>query len=67
MIDFPRARVLAYLEEISVDLSIIYLEHVIHEFGDETPEFHNRLVGAYLSKVQQERDKKEDHGMYIIV
>ncbi|RUS27613.1 hypothetical protein BC938DRAFT_482993 [Jimgerdemannia flammicorona] len=51
---FSHARVLAHLEATSADLSIIYLEHVILELGDETTEFHNKLAGAYLDKVLQE-------------
>lgn len=49
---FPRDKVLAHLEKISSDLAIEYLEYVIHELGDETPEFHNKLVLAYLQKLK---------------
>lgn len=49
---FPRDKVLAHLEKISSDLAIEYLEYVIHELGDATPEFHNKLILAYLQKLK---------------
>ncbi|RYP74531.1 hypothetical protein DL771_003005 [Monosporascus sp. 5C6A] len=46
----PRDRVLEYLGEIDVDLKIRYLDHVIDEWEDATPDFHNLfaelLIGA---------------------
>ncbi|XP_064600177.1 vam6/Vps39-like protein [Liolophura sinensis] len=48
----PRDQVLDYLEKISKDLAIQYLEHVVVQCADETPEFHNRLVHLYREKVQ---------------
>ncbi|KAJ2960262.1 hypothetical protein NQZ79_g4423 [Umbelopsis isabellina] len=49
---FPRDKVLMHLEKISSDLAIEYLEYIIHELGDETPDFHNKLILAYLSKLK---------------
>jgi hypothetical protein len=49
---FPRDKVLMHLEKISSDLAIEYLEYVIHELGDETPDFHNKLILAYLAKLK---------------
>lgn len=49
---FPRDQVLIHLEKISSDLAIEYLEYIIHELGDETPDFHNKLILAYLSKLK---------------
>ena len=46
-----------HLESISSDLAIQYLEYIIEELHDEAPEFHNRLVIAYLDKINS--DKKE--------
>lgn len=45
------------MESISSDLAIQYLEYIIEELHDESPEFHNRLVIAYLDKINS--DKKE--------
>ncbi|KAI7894427.1 CNH domain-containing protein [Mucor mucedo] len=55
---FPREKVLQHLESISSDLAIQYLEYIIEELHDESPEFHNRLVIAYLDKINA--DKKDD-------
>jgi hypothetical protein len=54
---FPRDKVLQHLGSISSDLAIQYLEYIIDELHDESPEFHNRLVIAYLDKINS--DKKE--------
>ncbi|XP_077997895.1 vam6/Vps39-like protein [Glandiceps talaboti] len=50
----PRDRVLAYLEgnPCTKELAVPYLEHIIFNCHDETPEFHNRLVHLYREKVQ---------------
>ena len=45
--NLPRDKVVNFLQNIDVDLEVKYLEHVINELNDLTPEFHNRLVGAY--------------------
>ncbi|KAI9246016.1 CNH domain-containing protein [Helicostylum pulchrum] len=55
---FPRDKVLQHLESISSDLAIQYLEYIIEDLHDESPEFHNRLVIAYLDKIHS--DKKVD-------
>ncbi|CAO3689464.1 unnamed protein product [Umbelopsis ramanniana] len=49
---YPRDKVLEHLEKISSDLAIEYLEYIIHELGDTTPEFHNKLILAYLQKLK---------------
>ncbi|KAI9478472.1 MAG: CNH domain-containing protein [Benjaminiella poitrasii] len=56
---FPRDKVLKHLESISNDLAIQYLEYIIEELHDESPEFHNRLVIAYLDKIHFDK-KGED-------
>ncbi|KAI9499126.1 vacuolar sorting protein 39 domain 2-domain-containing protein [Zychaea mexicana] len=48
---FPRDKVLRHLESISGDLAIQYLEYIIHELRDTSPDFHNRLAIAYLDKI----------------
>ena len=53
----PRDKVANFLQNIDVDLEVKYLEHVINELNDLTPEFHNRLVGAYLQKLKGREDK----------
>ena len=46
----PRSHVLQFLERRSVRLAAVYLEHIIDELGDQTPEFHQRLVELYLQR-----------------
>ncbi|XP_059173340.1 vam6/Vps39-like protein [Physella acuta] len=53
----PRDQVLDYLEKISEDLTIPYLEYIIIDRKDQTEEFHNRLVDAYRDKVQKLRQE----------
>ncbi|XP_041353642.1 vam6/Vps39-like protein [Gigantopelta aegis] len=57
--NLPRDIVLAYLEKIGKELetngkelAIQYLEHVIFQWHDTTPEFHNRLVHLYREQIQ---------------
>ena len=49
----PREQVLSFLRAECVAAVIPYLEHVIYEWGDERPSFHEDLVGMYLSKVKK--------------
>lgn len=49
----PRERVLRFLGGIDPRLEVRYLEHVVGELNDLTPDFHNRLVELL---VQQLRD-----------
>ncbi|KIW72699.1 hypothetical protein PV04_00876 [Phialophora macrospora] len=48
----PREKVLAFLETISKELALRYLEHVVDELDDQTPELHQRLVGLYLEDLK---------------
>jgi len=49
----PREKVLAFLQDIDVDLAVRYLEHMVNELNDETPDFHNQLVTAYLQDLKK--------------
>ncbi|RUS79603.1 hypothetical protein EGW08_012628 [Elysia chlorotica] len=51
----PREMVLEYLEKISPDLPLFYLEHIIMDLKDQTNLFHNRLVDLYRERVQRLR------------
>jgi tetratricopeptide (TPR) repeat protein len=61
----PRERVVNFLRGIEVDLAVRYLEHVINELNDLTPEFHNQLVEAYLQDLRNREDRDTDrwHGL----
>jgi hypothetical protein len=53
----PRDKVIGFLQRINVDLAVKYLEHVITELNDWTPEFHNRLVESYIQELRSRQDK----------
>lgn len=56
----PRPRVLAFLETINPNLAIQYLEHVITEWNDLTPDIHQRLLNLYLNQlISNEVDEKD--------
>ncbi|KAK7506799.1 hypothetical protein BaRGS_00001650, partial [Batillaria attramentaria] len=48
----PRQKVMDYLEKIDPSLAVPYLEHIVLDCDDETPEFHNRLVLLLKDRVQ---------------
>ncbi|XP_021362075.1 vam6/Vps39-like protein isoform X2 [Mizuhopecten yessoensis] len=48
----PREQIFKYLEKTAKDLAIPYLEHVILECDDHTPDFHNALAQLLRDKVQ---------------
>ncbi|CAG8564725.1 9381_t:CDS:10, partial [Ambispora gerdemannii] len=58
----PRDKILKYLEQFSPDLCIIFLEHIIHELGDQTSDYHNRLIMAYLNKLRRLHNEIEING-----
>ncbi|KAF2966024.1 hypothetical protein GQX73_g7558 [Xylaria multiplex] len=65
----PREKVVNYLAGINVNLEIQYLEHVVDELGDGTPEFHNRLVELLISalKDDESRDSKWEERLHKLV
>lgn len=50
----PRGRVLTFLQDMDPDLAMRYLEHVIDEFHDETPDFHDQLASMYLDRLRRD-------------
>jgi hypothetical protein len=52
----PRDRVTNFLRGIDVGLEVKYLSHVINELNDMTPDFHNRLVSAYMRELKERKD-----------
>lgn len=64
---YPRAEVCEYLERIDVKLAVQYVEHIIDELKDDSPEFHNWLIRGYLDMMIEEKSQnierqKEDEG-----
>ncbi|KAL4865372.1 hypothetical protein BDV12DRAFT_150353 [Aspergillus spectabilis] len=63
----PRKKVLEFLQRIDVKLAVRYLEHVIEELNDLTPDLHQRLVSLYLDRLQKHQGStkeflsEEDH------
>ncbi|KAK8247399.1 vacuolar sorting protein 39 domain 2-domain-containing protein [Phyllosticta capitalensis] len=49
----PRDRVLQFLSKIDHDLAIRYLEHIIYELNDQTPDFHSMLIDEYLDHLKR--------------
>jgi Vam6/Vps39-like protein vacuolar protein sorting-associated protein 39 len=52
--NLPRDRVLQFLADIDPTLQLQYLEHIINELNDQTPEFHQDLVDLYLAALKGE-------------
>jgi tetratricopeptide (TPR) repeat protein len=48
----PRQRVLEFLEKLDLKLAVKYLEHVIEELNDLTPDFHQKLVDLFLERLR---------------
>ncbi|CAG8949163.1 hypothetical protein HYFRA_00004785 [Hymenoscyphus fraxineus] len=58
----PRDRVVKFLEGVDTALAVKYLEHIITELNDLTPEYHNQLVSAYLNELKGLKERDSDHG-----
>ena len=50
----PRPPVLKFLQGIDKKLAVKYLEHIIHELNDMTPDFHQRLVDIYIEGLRSD-------------
>ncbi|CAI6253085.1 unnamed protein product [Periconia digitata] len=62
----PRPPVVEYLEKIDSKLSVKYLEHIIEELNDTTPDFHQRLVDLFLERFKAgefEDDEEKERWM----
>ena len=62
--NLPRDRVLAFLNGIESDLAVKYLEHIIDELGDSTPDFHQSLVDSYLTKLKSTGIEAKSRDVY---
>ncbi|KAI9839506.1 MAG: hypothetical protein M1819_002131 [Sarea resinae] len=52
----PRDRVIDFLQDLDSKLAVRYLEHIIYELNDLTPEYHQRLVNLYLERLKWSED-----------
>ncbi|KAH7021442.1 vacuolar sorting protein 39 domain 2-domain-containing protein [Microdochium trichocladiopsis] len=55
----PRDRVVKFLGDISPELEARYLEHIIGELSDGTPDFHNRLVELLVQMLRNVEDPEQ--------
>lgn len=64
----PRQRVVHFLGEIDARLEVRYLDHIIGELNDLTPDFHNRLVELLVEQLRGgERDAEWEDQMQRLV
>ncbi|KAL4784068.1 vacuolar sorting protein 39 domain 1-domain-containing protein [Aspergillus varians] len=56
----PRDKVLDFLQKIDVKLAVRYIEHVIGELNDLTPDLHHRLAVLYLDRLQKHHGNKDE-------
>ncbi|EEP81407.1 hypothetical protein UREG_06272 [Uncinocarpus reesii 1704] len=56
----PREKVLDFLQGIDSKLAIKYLEHVIGELNDMTPDLHHRLLLLYLERLKKWKEDQEE-------
>ncbi|KAL2143281.1 hypothetical protein VTI28DRAFT_10588 [Corynascus sepedonium] len=57
----PRDRVAPFLGSIDPKLEIQYLEHIINDLNDRTPNFHDRLVELFIKQlVDTENERGEE-------
>ncbi|RAK89866.1 HbrB-domain-containing protein [Aspergillus costaricaensis CBS 115574] len=54
----PRERVLDFLQGIDVNLAVRYLEHIIGELNDMTPDLHQKLLVLYLERLKKHQAKE---------
>ncbi|KAM0201697.1 hypothetical protein ACHAPA_003792 [Fusarium lateritium] len=56
--NLPRDRIVSFLHDVDTQLERRYLEHIINELEDTTPDLQNRLVELYVENLQK-MDKGE--------
>ena len=56
----PRGKVLHFLQGTSKVLAVRYLEHIIQELNDTTPDFHHRLVNIYIERLKSDDFDNDD-------
>ena len=55
----PRPKVLGFLQDIDRKLAVKYLEHIIDELNDTTPNFHQRLADIYIQGLKADDFESE--------
>ncbi|KAL1489629.1 hypothetical protein ABEB36_013573 [Hypothenemus hampei] len=59
--NLPRPRILDYLLKEHPDLTIPYLEHIVHNWKDDNPLFHNALIHQYREKILKNGSANTEH------
>lgn len=58
----PRHATMHHLEKVDTAVCAAYIEHLIHDLGEEGADFHEKLIELYLSRIDilpsQSSDKK---------
>ncbi|KNG86478.1 putative vacuolar morphogenesis protein AvaB [Aspergillus nomiae NRRL 13137] len=54
----PRHQVLEFLQGIDPNLAVRYLEHVIGELNDMTPDLHQKLLTFYMDRLKKDGSDK---------
>ncbi|KAL2155378.1 hypothetical protein VTH82DRAFT_119 [Thermothelomyces myriococcoides] len=56
----PRDRVATFLGSIDPKLEIQYLEHIIKDLNDRTPNFHDQLVELFIKQLVGTEERREE-------
>lgn len=56
----PREKVVKFLDGVDTRLEVRYLEHIIAELNDMTPDFHNQLVEMLVQQLKGSDARDED-------
>lgn len=55
--NLPRGKIYDHITACAPQLTIPYLEHIIHRWSDKTPKFHNTLILIYKKQVEERLPK----------
>jgi hypothetical protein len=58
--NLPKDKILEFLVPFDRSLAVQYLEHVILELNDKTPDFHQKLVDLYLEKLRDRKGSSDE-------
>ncbi|GAA5930252.1 Vam6p [Sporobolomyces koalae] len=56
----PRHAVMAHLENVGSEVCVKYLEHIIHELGEQGSDFHEKLIELYLGSDQSAESRRNE-------
>ncbi|GAA5895940.1 Vam6p [Sporobolomyces salmoneus] len=56
----PRHAVLAHLDAVDPEVCTKYLEHIVHDLGEQGSEFHEKLIELYLGSVRSAEKRERE-------